>query len=67
VVYVVLDSEPPRLDATVSGDGAAALNVKCRGGVDAPEPVTAAVGARLVCWVRGPEGTLTVELRVVER
>lgn len=66
-VVVVLSSQPPRLDATVSGDGGEALHVTCRGGISGPEPVTTAVGARLVCWIRSSTGTLTVELRVVGR
>ncbi len=66
-VVVILNSQPPRLDATLSGEETEPLHVTCRGGISAPEPVTTAVGARLVCWVRGPSGTLTVELRVVGR
>ncbi|MEZ4267406.1 MAG: hypothetical protein R3F39_13585 [Myxococcota bacterium] len=66
-VVLLLNSQPPRLDATLSGDGASSLDITCRGGIAGPEPITTAVGARLVCWLRGPTGTLTVEMRVVDR
>jgi hypothetical protein len=66
-VDLILNSQPPRLDATLSGDGTEALRITCHGGVAGPEPLTTPVGARLVCWIRGPSGTLTTELRVVGR
>ncbi|MCB9727333.1 MAG: hypothetical protein H6744_00805 [Deltaproteobacteria bacterium] len=66
-VVVILDSDPPRLDATLSGEGREKLDITCRGGITGPEPLTTPVGARLLCWVHGPQGTLPIELRVVGR